>query len=31
LPRVGHTPMWDDPELVARTLLDGSAVAATAA
>jgi pimeloyl-ACP methyl ester carboxylesterase len=28
LPGVGHTPMWDDPELVARTLLDGSAVAA---
>jgi pimeloyl-ACP methyl ester carboxylesterase len=25
LPGVGHTPMWDDPELVARTLLDGSA------
>lgn len=24
LPGVGHTPMWDDPELVARTLLDGS-------
>jgi pimeloyl-ACP methyl ester carboxylesterase len=22
---VGHTPTWDDPELVARTLLDGSA------
>jgi pimeloyl-ACP methyl ester carboxylesterase len=21
---VGHTPTWDDPELVARTLLDGS-------
>jgi pimeloyl-ACP methyl ester carboxylesterase len=30
LPGVGHTPMWDDPELVARTLLDGSAVPATA-
>jgi pimeloyl-ACP methyl ester carboxylesterase len=28
LPGVGHTPMWDDPELVARTLLDGSAVSA---
>jgi pimeloyl-ACP methyl ester carboxylesterase len=27
---VGHTPMWDDPELVARTLLEGSAVAAPA-
>jgi pimeloyl-ACP methyl ester carboxylesterase len=26
LPGVGHTPTWDDPELVARTLLDGSAV-----
>ena len=24
LPDVGHTPMWDDPELVARTLLEGS-------
>jgi pimeloyl-ACP methyl ester carboxylesterase len=22
LPGVGHTPMWDDPELVARTILD---------
>jgi pimeloyl-ACP methyl ester carboxylesterase len=30
LPGVGHTPMWDDPELVARTLLDGSAVSAAA-
>jgi pimeloyl-ACP methyl ester carboxylesterase len=28
LPGVGHTPMWDDPELIARTLLDGSAVSA---
>ena len=28
LPGVGHTPTWDDPELVARTLLDGSAVSA---
>jgi len=26
LPGVGHTPTWDDPELVARTLLEGSAV-----
>jgi pimeloyl-ACP methyl ester carboxylesterase len=26
LPGVGHTPMWDDPGLVARTLLDGSTV-----
>jgi pimeloyl-ACP methyl ester carboxylesterase len=25
LPNVGHTPTWDDPELVARTLLEGSA------
>jgi pimeloyl-ACP methyl ester carboxylesterase len=24
LPGVGHTPMWDDPALVARTILDGS-------
>ncbi len=24
LPGVGHTPMWDDPELVANTLLEGS-------
>jgi pimeloyl-ACP methyl ester carboxylesterase len=30
LPGVGHTPMWDDPELVARTLLEGSAGSATA-
>ena len=28
LPGVGHTPMWDDPELVARTLLEGSALPA---
>jgi pimeloyl-ACP methyl ester carboxylesterase len=28
LPGVGHTPMWDDPELVARTILDGSSVPA---
>jgi pimeloyl-ACP methyl ester carboxylesterase len=26
LPAVGHTPTWDDPELVAATLLEGSAV-----
>ncbi len=26
LPDVGHTPTWDDPELVARTLLEGSTV-----
>jgi pimeloyl-ACP methyl ester carboxylesterase len=25
LPAVGHTPTWDDPELVAETLLTGSA------
>jgi pimeloyl-ACP methyl ester carboxylesterase len=25
LPNVGHTPTWDDPELVAATLLEGSA------
>jgi pimeloyl-ACP methyl ester carboxylesterase len=25
LPGVGHTPTWDDPELIARTLLEGSA------
>jgi pimeloyl-ACP methyl ester carboxylesterase len=31
LPEVGHTPTWDDPELVARTLLDGSAVTSGAA
>src|SRR5436189_293294 len=23
LPGCGHTPMWDDPQLVARTILDG--------
>jgi pimeloyl-ACP methyl ester carboxylesterase len=26
LPDVGHTPMWDDPELIAATLLEGSSV-----
>jgi pimeloyl-ACP methyl ester carboxylesterase len=31
LPGVGHTPTWDDPELVARTLLEGSAAPAPAA
>jgi pimeloyl-ACP methyl ester carboxylesterase len=31
LPGVGHTPMWDDPELVARTLLEGSAASAPVA
>jgi pimeloyl-ACP methyl ester carboxylesterase len=30
LPGVGHTPTWDDPELITRTLLDGSAVSAAA-
>jgi pimeloyl-ACP methyl ester carboxylesterase len=24
LPEVGHTPTWDDPALIARTLLEGS-------
>jgi pimeloyl-ACP methyl ester carboxylesterase len=24
LPNVGHVPMWDDPELIARTILEGS-------
>lgn len=28
LPGVGHTPMWDDPELIAATLLQGSSVSA---
>ncbi len=28
LPGVGHTPMWDDPGLIARTLLEGSSVSA---
>jgi pimeloyl-ACP methyl ester carboxylesterase len=31
LPGVGHTPMWDDPELIARTLLEGSARISSAA
>jgi len=31
LPGVGHTPTWDDPPLVAQTLLDGSAVTSPAA
>ncbi len=26
LPGVGHTPTWDDPELIASTLLEGSAI-----
>jgi pimeloyl-ACP methyl ester carboxylesterase len=28
LPGVGHTPMWDDPALIAETLLRGSSVSA---
>ncbi len=31
LPGCGHLPMWDDPELVAETLLAGSAVSVRAA
>lgn len=27
LPDCGHVPMWDDPELIAQVLLDGSAAA----
>ena len=30
LPGVGHTPMWDDPELIARTLLEGSRISSPA-
>ena len=30
MPGVGHTPTWDDPGLVARVLLEGSAVGARA-
>lgn len=26
LPGCGHMPMWDDPELIARTILDGTAI-----
>jgi pimeloyl-ACP methyl ester carboxylesterase len=26
LPGVGHTPTWDDPDLIASTLLEGSAI-----
>jgi pimeloyl-ACP methyl ester carboxylesterase len=26
LPGVGHTPTWDDPELIARTLVEGSSL-----
>lgn len=28
LPDLGHTPTWDDPDLVARTLLEGSSASA---
>jgi pimeloyl-ACP methyl ester carboxylesterase len=31
MPGVGHTPTWDDPELVARVLLEGSSVGAPTA
>ena len=31
MPGVGHVPTWDDPELVARTLLEGSSQARAAA
>ncbi len=30
LPGAGHTPTWDDPELVARTLLEGSRISSPA-
>lgn len=30
VPGVGHTPTWDDPELIARVLLEGSSVPAPA-
>ena len=30
LPAVGHTPTWDDPELVAQTLLAGSRISSPA-
>jgi pimeloyl-ACP methyl ester carboxylesterase len=30
LPGVGHSPMWDDPGLVAHTLLEGSRISAPA-
>ncbi len=29
LPECGHSPMWDNPELVARTILDGSTLEAS--
>jgi pimeloyl-ACP methyl ester carboxylesterase len=31
LPDCGHVPMWDDPELVARTILEGAGVLAVRA
>ena len=31
LPGCGHVPMWDDPPLVARTILDGTAPVASTA
>ena len=31
LPGCGHVPMWDDPELVARTILEGRAAGESAA
>jgi pimeloyl-ACP methyl ester carboxylesterase len=30
LPEVGHAPMWDDPELVATTILEGSRISSPA-
>ena len=30
LPGVGHSPTWDDPGLIARVLLEGSAAGALA-
>lgn len=30
LPGVGHTPTWDDPQLVAETILQGSSVSTAA-
>jgi pimeloyl-ACP methyl ester carboxylesterase len=30
LPGCGHVPMWDDPALIARTILDGIATGAEA-
>ena len=31
LPGCGHMPMWDDPELIARTILEGTEIPAQAA